>query len=212
MLPNGMLHRLNRLHACLMAQAAKAFWRNYLARPDFRLWRNAPIWRNLLLSAVGISAAFTALPLLDRGSDQWVKAANECQTKTVPFTHPLRTGQVVGFLSADDAMRLLQQTQRMAINPDYLSNARSLVHRDGSLEGSRNVYLVPQGMNVRIGDRVEIIDGRIDPSLPCHYLPNLIIRDLSKPIPVPRKVQFQQGTNAWPPADAHPVQTIPMLR
>ena len=61
--------------------------------------------------AVGISAAFTALPLLDRGSDQWVKAANECQTKTVPFTHPLRTGQVVGFLSADDTI---------SMNPDRL--------------------------------------------------------------------------------------------
>jgi hypothetical protein len=77
----------------------------------------------------------------------------------------------------------MQQTQaelRMAINPDYIGNVRSLVHLDGSPEGSRYVFLVPQGMNVRIGDRVEVISGRVDSNLPSHYIPTLITRGLSQ--------------------------------
>jgi hypothetical protein len=35
------------------------------------------------------------------------------------------------------------------------------------------------GLN-RVGDRVEIIGGRLDPNLPCAYIPNLITRDLSQ--------------------------------
>ena len=64
----------------------------------------------------------------------------------------------------------------MAINPDFLANLRSLVHLDGGLEGTRGVYLVPQGVNVRIGDHVDVVGGHVDPGLPCHYIPNLIVR------------------------------------
>src|SRR5262249_35256152 len=43
------------------------------ARPadqDFRLWRDAPAWRNLILAAIGISAALLALPMIETGTDQ----------------------------------------------------------------------------------------------------------------------------------------------
>jgi hypothetical protein len=154
-----------------------------LADPDFRLWRDAPAWRSLMLAAIGISAALVALPLIDKGSGESTKDVVACQTKTVPFAGPARQGQIVGFLSTDQAIGLMQQTQaelRMAINPDYIANVRSLVHLDGSVEGSRYVYVVPQGMNVRIGDRVEVIGGRVDSNLPCHYIPTLITHDLSQ--------------------------------
>ena len=153
-----------------------------LADRDFRLWRDAAAWRNLTLAAIGITAALVALPLIDTGSNESTKDV-ACQAKTLPFAGPARQGQVVGFLSTDQANRLMQQTQaelRMAINPDYIGNVRSLVHLDGSPEGSRFVFLVPQGMNVRIGDRVEVIGGRVDSNLPCHYIPTLITRGLSQ--------------------------------
>jgi hypothetical protein len=63
----------------------------------------------------------------------------------------------------------------MAVNPDYLANLRTVVHLDNAPEGSRTVYLVPQGMKVAIGDHVTVAGGRIDPSLRCHHVPNLIV-------------------------------------
>jgi hypothetical protein len=152
------------------------------AGPDFRLWRDAPAWRNLIIAAIGISAALLALPLIETSADRAQTDVIACQAKPFP-PHAAQQGHVVGFLTPEQAGNLLQRTQTelgMPINPDYLPNVRSLVHLDGSAEGSRSVYLVPQGMNVRIGDRVEVIAFRTDPSLPCHYIPNLITRDLSQ--------------------------------
>jgi hypothetical protein len=153
------------------------------AGPDFRLWRDAPAWRNLVIAAIGISAALLALPLIETSADRAQTDVIACQAKPFPFSHPAQQGEVVGILTPEQADNLLQRTQTqlgMTINPDYLPNVRSLVHLDGGMQGSRYVYLVPQGMNVRIGDRVEVIGGRIDPNLPCHYIPNLITRDLSQ--------------------------------
>jgi len=121
--------------------------------------------------------------LIETSADRAQTDVIACQAKPFPFSHPAQQGQVVGILTPEQADNLLQRTQTqlgMAINPDYLPNVRSLVHLDGAVQGSWYVYLVPQGMNVRIGDRVEVIGGRIDPNLPCHYIPNLITRDLSQ--------------------------------
>lgn len=153
------------------------------AGPDFRLWRDAPAWRNLILAAIGISAALLALPLIETSTDQAQTDVKACQAKPFQFSHSARQGEVVGFLSPEQADNAVQRTQAQlgrTINPDYLSNVRSLVHLDGGVQGSRYIYLVPQGMNVRVGDRVEIIGGRVDPNLPCHYIPALITRDLSQ--------------------------------
>ncbi|HEX5243259.1 MAG TPA: hypothetical protein VFW23_08330 [Tepidisphaeraceae bacterium] len=150
--------------------------------PDFRLWRDAPAWRNLVLAAIGISTLLVTLPLMRPTTDQAASGPMVCRAKPLPSAGPARQGQVVGFLSTDQANSTLQRTQAnlgMEISPDYVGNARSLVHLDGAARGSRTIYLVPQGMNVHAGDRVEVVGGRIDPALPCHYIPNLIARDLS---------------------------------
>jgi hypothetical protein len=121
------------------------------------------------------------MPLTETGADQ--AASRACQSKAVPQSHSARQGQIVGFLSTEQANSALQYTQSqlgMTINPDYLANVRSLVHLDGGAQGARSIYLVPQGMTVRTGDRVEVIGGRLDPDLPCHYIPNIITRDLSR--------------------------------
>jgi len=150
-----------------------------VADQNFSLWRDASGWRNLTLSAIGLSAALIALPLATVPSADVANSDVACHSNAATFAGASGHGQVVGFLTSDQATKLLQNTQftsRMAITPDYLANLRGLVHLDGSLEGARNIYLVPQGMTVKIGDHVEVAGGRIDPSLPCHYIPNLIVR------------------------------------
>jgi hypothetical protein len=151
-----------------------------VADRNFHLWRDAPGWRNLTLAAIGLSAALIALPLVAApAADQTNADIAACQVNAAAFAGPSGRGQVVGFLTSDQALRLLQDTQfssRLAINPDFLTNVRSLVHLDGSLEGKRTIYLVPQGTTVRPGDRVEVVGGHLDPNLPCHYIPNLIVR------------------------------------
>jgi hypothetical protein len=36
-------------------------------------------------------------------------------------------------------------------------------------------------MHVGLGDRVEFATGQLDPTLPCHYIPNHVVRDLAQP-------------------------------
>src|SRR5262249_16711543 len=71
------------------------------ADPAFRLWQDAPAWRNLILAAIGISAALLALPLIETSTDQAQTDVKACQAKPFPFSHPARLGEVVGFLSPE---------------------------------------------------------------------------------------------------------------
>lgn len=151
------------------------------AHPEFHLWKDAPAWRNLLLVAIGISILLVAMPLTRPTTDQAEPDQTTCRVKPLPVAGSPRRGQVVGFLSTDQANTALQRTQAnlgMEISPDYIGNVRSLVHVDGAAQGARTIYLVPKGTSVHIGDRVELIGGHVDPNLPCHYIPNLITRGL----------------------------------
>jgi len=92
-----------------------------------------------------------------------------------------RRGQVLGLLTqgqATKAMQINQANYDLHINPNYASNIRIFVHVDGTPEGAFGVALLPAGLSVRIGDRVEYLTGRVDPSMPCHYIPPLVSRVL----------------------------------
>lgn len=133
----------------------------------------------MLLSGIGLSLAVIVMSLAGSSAeDSDSKVAAACHGNPAAFAGPSGPGRILGFLSADQATKLLQSTQfssHMAVNPDYLANLRTVVHLDNAPEGYRTVYLVPQGMKVAIGDHVTVAGGRIDPSLPCHYVPNLIV-------------------------------------
>ena len=84
-------------------------------------------------------------------------------------------GRVVGFLSRDQAARMVALTQQRArakINPDYVSNVRAVIMVPN---GRRIIVLVPSSMAVKPGDRVAFTSGRRDWSMACGYIPNLII-------------------------------------
>jgi hypothetical protein len=92
-----------------------------------------------------------------------------------------RQGHVLGQLTRDEANRVIQITQAnrdMHISPDYVDNVRVFVHIDGTREGAWSVVLLPRGLTVQNGSRVEFAPGHLDPSRPCHYIPNLISRVL----------------------------------
>jgi hypothetical protein len=61
----------------------------------------------------------------------------------------------------------------MYINPDYVDNIRVFVHVDGTRDGAWTVVLLPHGLAVQTGDRVEFTVVYSDPSRPCHYVPPL---------------------------------------
>ena len=153
---------------------------------DVSLWRNAPAWRYSFIAAFGLSTALISLPLTLLPSDglapngQQVCNANANPAALGAFLNQTSVrGQIVGFLTPDQATHLLENTQfnaRISINPNYMTNMRALVHVDGSPEGSRVVALVSKDLTVQPGKRVEFVGGHVDPTLPCHYIPNLITR------------------------------------
>lgn len=88
-------------------------------------------------------------------------------------------GRVLRQLTKGEAGRAIQLTQAnkdMDISPDYLDNMRISVHVDGTHEGASSVVLLPHGLTVQNGNRVEFVPSHLDPSRPCHYIPNLVSR------------------------------------
>jgi hypothetical protein len=89
--------------------------------------------------------------------------------------------RVLGFLTKDQAARVTSSTDANAdffTSPDYLNNIRIAVHVDGRPEGARKIVLLPPGLSVQIGDHIEYLLSHLDPSMPCHRIPNLVSRVL----------------------------------
>jgi hypothetical protein len=88
-----------------------------------------------------------------------------------------RRGQVLGQLTKEQADRLILITQAnadMYISPDYVDNIRVYVHVDGTRDGAWLVALLPHGLAVQSGDRVEFTPSHLDPFRACHYIPHLV--------------------------------------
>ncbi len=96
-------------------------------------------------------------------------------------THQVMQALVLGQLTKEQAARVIKKTQiskDLFINQNYVNNVRIFVHSDGSPDGDSKIVLLPQGLSVRAGDRIEYITGYPDPATPCHYIPNVVSRVL----------------------------------
>lgn len=157
---------------------------------DYSLWRNAPAWRNLVIGAAGLTAFTVATPFLSRTNELAVDAGkavaepqSSCPLKPGPI-FPGSSGKVVGFLLQEQAQTLTQRTEaqlQAKLNPAFVNNLRAVITPEGTQ--SRLVALVPATMAVNIGDQVVFTGGYKDPSLPCHYMPNLISKIISPAAP-----------------------------
>lgn len=91
---------------------------------------------------------------------------------------PAVAGRVEGFLPDAQAMALIPRSEEAAngrIDPAYVHNLRALFHPDGAPPNVRVPVLVPDGMDIHIGERVRMVGGHASPGLACHYIPNLIV-------------------------------------
>jgi hypothetical protein len=99
----------------------------------------------------------------------------------LPSPQQPRRGQVLGVLTRAQAAQMIRMTQAnadMLISPNYVNNVRVFVHVDGTREGAWGVVLLPAGLSVQAGDRVKFLPAHLDPSTPCHYIPNIALRIL----------------------------------
>jgi len=81
---------------------------------------------------------------------------------------------VIGIATAAQALAMTRSSQVMIdrrINPNYATNTE--VFAD-TWEGKAAVVL-PAGLTVNVGDVIEFDQGRVDPSDPCQYIPNLAV-------------------------------------
>jgi hypothetical protein len=135
-----------------------------------------------MLAAIGFTAAAVALPAIDSAPSQPAMSDRSCQIGNVGSGEH-KIGIVVRLVTPERARYFIQLSQRQAhmeINPDWISEARVRVRVDGQAASAPALVVVPNAVHVGLGDRVEFTTGQLDPTLPCHYIPNHVVRDLAQ--------------------------------
>lgn len=97
---------------------------------------------------------------------------------------PAVAGRVVGFVPSAVAMALIPRSEAGAngkIDPAYVYNLRALFHPYDAAPGVRLPVIVPENMNVYVGEDVQMVGGHASPNLACHYVPNLIVAAAAGP-------------------------------
>lgn len=85
---------------------------------------------------------------------------------------------VTGFVSRSQALRYVMENQQNLhgmMESRYLSNQRVLVRQYGFPTSDTELALVPVGMQVFIGETVQVVSFHASHRLPCTYVPNLIV-------------------------------------
>ena len=86
----------------------------------------------------------------------------------------LETGGGDGEAMGAQALAMTRSSQVMVdrrINPNYATNTEVFAE---TWEGKTAVVL-PAGLTVNVGDVIEFDQGRVNPSDPCQYIPNLAV-------------------------------------
>ncbi len=133
-------------------------------------------------SAAVQTIAREALQSVDEGLTSEIAAADQNCGAGSPMRVALNppaavAGRIEGFLSEAEAMALIPRSEEFAngrIDPAYVHNLRALFHPDAAPPNVRVPVLVPVGMDVRVGEHVEMVGGHASPNSACHYVPNLL--------------------------------------
>lgn len=149
--------------------------------PPQKLWAAGVGFHRLVMAAIcfSIAAVLFAVDFAPSVLEKSAPACNSSASGLPRRPRPLGGGVVVRFLSPEEAANLLRITEArlgMTIDPDYSLNKRAVVRRGVGPAAPTIVALVPLGMDVQVGDPVDMQGFQLDPSLPCHYIPNLVAR------------------------------------
>jgi hypothetical protein len=83
-------------------------------------------------------------------------------------------GTVIRFQTPDAARADIPNREARigcAIDPRYLNDQRAVVRQDN---GKVQIFDVPEGLTVRVGERVRMIGSYSSKAFPCSYVPILI--------------------------------------
>jgi hypothetical protein len=97
---------------------------------------------------------------------------------TLPFQpRHYGSGVIVSFIPSAQTLSAFARDEAVAhgrVDPAYLDLLQVRVVMG---DGHHNAMLVPKGMKVKVGDRVGMQDGRRSSSVPCGWIPNMIVDD-----------------------------------
>lgn len=124
--------------------------------------------RSLLVVLIGLIVSPAALAQTETRAP----AACALQQPAAPRTMGL--GTIIGlqtpaFARADIPRRKARLGG--AIDPRYLDDLRAVVRQD---DGRVQAFDVPQGMTVKVGERVTLHDSYRSTAFPCSYIPILV--------------------------------------
>ena len=88
-------------------------------------------------------------------------------------------GTVTGLvprLAAVSAMFKTQNAVHGFLDPEYLADQRVLVHPSGAVPDARFMVVVPAGMSVQVGQKVEMAGAHASHHFACRYAPNLLMQ------------------------------------
>jgi hypothetical protein len=139
----------------------------------------APLTTPPIVPIAGATASpvHTAAPPAQSRAHSPMSTAPACALRQPTGPFPMGLGTIIGFeTQAQSLADIPRREARLggAIDPAYVNDLRAMVRQDdGRVQG----FDVPQGMTAQVGDRVTLQDSYRNQSLPCSYIPILIVAD-----------------------------------
>lgn len=123
---------------------------------------------------------------------------NICRLFWPSTIQPMGIGRVVSVLDRATVLsriQALQSKSRGLIDPDYVDNQWvDIALADGEIRW----VVAPKTMQVKIGDMVSTLWGYRNVNLPCNFIPNLIVSDMSA------QASAKPAAQAAPPVTGNP--------